>query len=69
MAAKEIDGTLDRPKLLETLRALGNPDVAAATLIPLLVRALAIRLDPVKSEGVQLSVASGVRTRGPPTVY
>ena len=56
MAAKEIDGTLNRTKLLDTLRALGNPDVAAATPIPLLLRALAIRLDPVKSDGVQLSV-------------
>ncbi len=56
MAAKEIDGTLDRTKLLDTLRALGNPDVAATTPIPLLLRALAIRLDPVKSEGVQLLV-------------
>jgi alkyl sulfatase BDS1-like metallo-beta-lactamase superfamily hydrolase len=56
MAAREIDGTLDRTKLLDTLRALRNPDVAATTPIPLLLRALAIRLDPVKSEGVQLSV-------------
>ncbi|MGH2588594.1 MAG: alkyl sulfatase dimerization domain-containing protein [Dehalococcoidia bacterium] len=56
MAAKEIDGTLDRTRLLDTLRALRNPDVAAATPIPLLLRALATRLDPIKSEGVQLSV-------------
>jgi alkyl sulfatase BDS1-like metallo-beta-lactamase superfamily hydrolase len=56
MAAREIDGTLDRTRLLDTLRALGNADVAATTPIPLLLRALATRLDPVKSDGVQLSV-------------
>jgi alkyl sulfatase BDS1-like metallo-beta-lactamase superfamily hydrolase len=56
LAAKEIDGTLDRTQLLDTLRALGNPDVAATTPISLLLRALAIRLDPVKSEGVRLLV-------------
>jgi alkyl sulfatase BDS1-like metallo-beta-lactamase superfamily hydrolase len=56
MAAKEIDRTLDRTKLLNTLRALGNPDVAATIPIPLLLRALATRLDPVKSGGVELSV-------------
>ena len=56
MAAKELDGTLDRARLLATLRALANPDVAAATPIPLLLRALATRLDPVTSAGVRLSV-------------
>lgn len=56
MAAKEIDGTLNRTKLIDTLRALGNPDVTAAIPIPLLLHALATRLDPVKSEGIQLSV-------------
>lgn len=56
MAAKEIDGSLDRTKLLDTLRALGNADVAAAIPIPLLLRALATRLDPAKSEAVQLLV-------------
>jgi alkyl sulfatase BDS1-like metallo-beta-lactamase superfamily hydrolase len=56
MAAKEIDGTLDRAALLNTLRALGNPDVAATMPIPLLLRALATRLNPARSEGTLLHV-------------
>ncbi|HUZ02585.1 MAG TPA: alkyl sulfatase dimerization domain-containing protein [Thermomicrobiaceae bacterium] len=56
MGAKELDGTLDRPGLVTTVRAMGNPDVAATTPIPLLLRALATRLDPAQSEGVNLEV-------------
>jgi alkyl sulfatase BDS1-like metallo-beta-lactamase superfamily hydrolase len=56
MAAREIDGSLDRAKLGGTLRALGNPDVAASMPIPLLLRAFATRLDPIKSGAVQLVV-------------
>ncbi len=56
MAAKEVDGTLDRAKLLGMLRQMGNPDVAAAVPIPVLLRALATRLDPVKCDGVWLTV-------------
>lgn len=57
MAAREIDGTLDHGRLLGALRALANPDVAATLPIPLLLRALATRLDPARSEGVHLPVA------------
>ncbi len=57
MAAREIDGTLDRPRLLDTVRALGNPDVAASMPIPLLLRGLATRLDPARSDGIQLQVS------------
>jgi alkyl sulfatase BDS1-like metallo-beta-lactamase superfamily hydrolase len=57
MAAREIDGTLDHVALLATLRALGNPDVAAAMPIPLLLRGLATRLNPAQSDGVQLQVS------------
>ncbi|HET8630902.1 MAG TPA: alkyl sulfatase dimerization domain-containing protein, partial [Thermomicrobiales bacterium] len=56
MGAGELDGTLDRPGLLATLRAMGNPDIAATTPIPLLLRALATRLNPAHSEGVRLRV-------------
>ena len=56
MAAKELDGTLDRTRLLTTLRALANPDVAATMPIPLLLRGLATRLNPAQSEGIQLQV-------------
>ncbi|HET9016371.1 MAG TPA: alkyl sulfatase dimerization domain-containing protein [Thermomicrobiaceae bacterium] len=56
MAARELDGTLDRPGLLATLRAMGNPDVAATMPIPPLLRALAIRLNPARSDGVHLQV-------------
>jgi alkyl sulfatase BDS1-like metallo-beta-lactamase superfamily hydrolase len=51
MSAKELDGSLDRPGLQAKLRELSNPDVAAMIPIPLLLRALATRLNPVKSEG------------------
>lgn len=57
MAARELDGTLDRARLLDTVRALGNPDVAASMPIPLLLRGLATRLDPARSEGLHLQVA------------
>jgi len=56
MAARELDGTLDRTRLLATLRALGNPDVAATMPIPLLLRAFATRLNPAQSDGVHLHV-------------
>jgi alkyl sulfatase BDS1-like metallo-beta-lactamase superfamily hydrolase len=56
MAAREIDGTLDRASLLAKVRAMGNPDVAAAMPIPLLLRTLSTRLDPERSDGVQLQV-------------
>jgi alkyl sulfatase BDS1-like metallo-beta-lactamase superfamily hydrolase len=68
MAAREIDGTLDRGKLLRTIQALGNPDVAATMPIPVLLRALATRLDPARSDGIRLTVgfacADTVRTYG-----
>jgi alkyl sulfatase BDS1-like metallo-beta-lactamase superfamily hydrolase len=38
------------------VRAMGNPDVAAAMPIPLLLRTLSTRLDPERSDGVQLQV-------------
>jgi alkyl sulfatase BDS1-like metallo-beta-lactamase superfamily hydrolase len=56
MAAREIDGTLDRAGLLATLRALANPDVAATMPIPLLLSAFATRLNPAQSAGIQLQV-------------
>jgi alkyl sulfatase BDS1-like metallo-beta-lactamase superfamily hydrolase len=56
-AAREIDGTLDRTGLLGTMRALGNPDVAATMPISLLLRTFATRLDPSRSEWIQLSVS------------
>ena len=56
MAAREIDGALDRARLLDTVRALGNPDVAATMPIPLLLRGLATRLDPARSDGLHLEV-------------
>jgi len=58
-AARELDGTLDHASLLATIRALGNPDVAATMPIPLLLRAFATRLDPARSDGTNLSV--GIR--------
>lgn len=67
MAAREIDGTLDRARLISTLRALANPDVAATMPIPLLLRAFATRLNPVHSEGVQLQV--GLRCTDSGTSY
>ncbi|HET7034596.1 MAG TPA: alkyl sulfatase dimerization domain-containing protein [Thermomicrobiaceae bacterium] len=57
MGAREIDGTLDRDKLLATVRAMGNPDIAASMPIPLLLRAFATRLNPARSEGTYLQVA------------
>ena len=62
MGAKEIDGTLDRAALMVTLRAMGNPDIAASMPIPLLLRAFATRLNPAQSDGVQLQV--GFRCTG-----
>jgi alkyl sulfatase BDS1-like metallo-beta-lactamase superfamily hydrolase len=56
MAAREIDGTLDRTGLLDAVRALGNPDIAAMMPIPLLLRGLATRLDPARSDGTQMQV-------------
>jgi alkyl sulfatase BDS1-like metallo-beta-lactamase superfamily hydrolase len=56
MAAREIDGTLDRTRLLDAVRALGNPDIAAMMPIPLLLRGLATRLDPARSDGTQMQV-------------
>lgn len=57
MAAKELDGTLDRTRLLNTMRSLANPDVAATMPIPLLLRAFATRLNPAHSDGIQLQVS------------
>jgi alkyl sulfatase BDS1-like metallo-beta-lactamase superfamily hydrolase len=57
MAVKEIDGSLDRNQLMTTLRAMGNPDIAATAPIPLLLRAFATRLNPARSEGTHLRVA------------
>ncbi|HEU5425200.1 MAG TPA: alkyl sulfatase dimerization domain-containing protein [Nitrolancea sp.] len=57
MGAREIDGTLDRDRLLKTVRAMGNPDIAAAMPIPLLLRAFATRLNPSRSDGSFLQVA------------
>ncbi|MEZ4569499.1 MAG: alkyl sulfatase dimerization domain-containing protein [Thermomicrobiales bacterium] len=57
MAAREIDGTLDHDKIRDSLRRLANPDVAATIPIPLLIRALATRLDPARADGAHLQVA------------
>jgi alkyl sulfatase BDS1-like metallo-beta-lactamase superfamily hydrolase len=57
MAAREIDGTLDPTRLRATLRALGNPDIAATMPIPLLLRALATRLNPAHSDGLQVQAS------------
>ena len=56
MAAKEIDGTLDRARLLDAIRALGNPDIAATMPILPLLRGLATRLDPARSDGLLIRV-------------
>ena len=56
MAARELDGTLDRANLMATVRAMGNPDLAATMPIPLLLRAFATRLDPARSEGTRFRV-------------
>ncbi|HLI51376.1 MAG TPA: alkyl sulfatase dimerization domain-containing protein [Thermomicrobiaceae bacterium] len=57
MSAKEIDGTLDRAAMLATLRAMGNPDIAASTPVGLLLDALATRLNPELSTGSYMQVA------------
>jgi len=57
MAAKEIDGTMDDDRIRDSLRRLANPDVAATVPIPMLLRVLATRLDPARSDGIQLQVA------------
>ena len=57
MAAKELDGTLDRSGLLATLRALANPDVAVTMPISLLLRTLTTRLNPAHSTGVHLRIS------------
>ncbi|MBI5876264.1 MAG: MBL fold metallo-hydrolase [Chloroflexi bacterium] len=57
MAAKEIDGTLDRARLRDVLRAWANPDVAATVPIPMLLRVFATRLDPSRSTGLHLQVS------------
>jgi len=41
---------------MTTMRALGNPDVAATMPIPLLLRAFATRLNPAQSDGIYLQV-------------
>ena len=56
MAAREVGGTLNRTRLLDTVRALGNPDIAATIPISLLLRVLATRLDPARGDGIQLQV-------------
>ncbi len=56
MAARELDGTLDRAALLDTLRAMGNPDIGATMPIPLLLRAFVTRLNPTQSAGSYLQV-------------
>ncbi|HMM42304.1 MAG TPA: alkyl sulfatase dimerization domain-containing protein [Thermomicrobiales bacterium] len=54
VAAKELDGTLDQAGIVATIRSLANPDVAATMSIPLLLRALATRLNPARSEGLYI---------------
>lgn len=68
MAAREIDGTLDHARLMDTLRSLANPDVIPTVPIPLLLRAFVTRLNPERSAGEHLLVAvhcddSGTRYR------
>ena len=67
MAAKEIDGTLDRAELLNTVRAMANPDIVSTIPIPLLLRALTTRLDPAQSAGAQVLVS--FRTSDTDTSY
>jgi alkyl sulfatase BDS1-like metallo-beta-lactamase superfamily hydrolase len=67
MAAKELDGTLDHPSLLATIRSLANPDVAATMPIPLLMRAFVTRLNPARSDGTHVSV--GIRCTDTGTSY
>ena len=57
MAAREIDGTMDHDRILDSLRRLANPDVVASVPIPMLLRALATRLDTARSNGIQFQVA------------
>ena len=57
MGSREIDGTLDYAGLMATLRAMGNPDIAATMPIPLLLRAFATRLNPAHSVGTHVHVA------------
>lgn len=57
MAARELDGTLDYPSLMATLRGLANPDIAATMPIAPLLRAFATRLNPARSDGHHLSTA------------
>ena len=57
MGARELDGTLDRDALFDTLRAMGNPDIAASMPISLLLRALATRINPARSAGTHVEVA------------
>ena len=57
MAAREIDGTLDHDQDSRLAARLANPDVAATIPIALLLRALATRLDPARSDGIQLRVS------------
>lgn len=57
MAAKELDGTLNYPGLLATLRAFRNPDVVPTIPNPMLLGALATRLVPDKSQGIQITVS------------
>lgn len=56
-AAKELDGSLDEKQLRQALQHLANPDIAASVPIPLLLRALATRLAPERSAGIQTQVA------------
>lgn len=56
MAAKELDGTLDHSNIRATIQRLANPDVAATIPLPLLLRALATRLNPERSAGLGLAV-------------
>lgn len=57
MAAREIDGTLDHARLMDTLRSLANPDVIPTVPIALLLRAFVTRLNPDRSAGERLQVA------------
>lgn len=63
-AAKELDGTLDHDLIHDVLRRLANPDAAATVPISLLLRALAIRLDPTRSDGAQITAGFRCRDSG-----
>lgn len=56
-ASRELDGTLDHAALLATVRRLANPDVAPTLPLPLLLHALATRLNPAMSDGNQLTAS------------